>query len=336
MEDRTTRRLLTIGELSELTGVPVRTIRFYSDTRIAGAALVEPAGRSASGYRLYDVEAAARLELVRTLRDLDIDLPTIARVLAKEVSVAEVARAHADALDATVKVLRLRQAVLRAVAVRGSDWMEMEMMHRLAKLDATERKRILDDYLDEVFGGLDERESGRGDFERMMRSAFPDLPQDPSARQVEAWVELVSLIQDQDFIASCRRMAEHGAAKRARMNDEQWQRDQTAFGTVLVVEAVKAHGDGVDPVSGEGRARVGAIAAAWAEAAGLPDGPDTRARLLENLEVFLDRRANRFWDLVAAVADRPTPAAQGAPSFEAMQWLVNALRASLEPAPTAA
>jgi DNA-binding transcriptional MerR regulator len=82
MEDRAARRLLTIGQLSELTGVPVRTIRFYSDAVHGGTPLVAPATRSPAGYRLYDVEAAARLELVRTLRDLDIDLPTIARVLA--------------------------------------------------------------------------------------------------------------------------------------------------------------------------------------------------------------------------------------------------------------
>ena len=39
----------------------------------------------------------ARLGLVRTLRDLGIDLPTIRRVLEREVSVPEVAAAHAAA-----------------------------------------------------------------------------------------------------------------------------------------------------------------------------------------------------------------------------------------------
>jgi DNA-binding transcriptional MerR regulator len=329
MEDRAVGRLLTIGQLSELTGVPVRTIRFYSDTVHGTAPIVEPVTRSPAGYRLYDIEAAARLELVRTLRDLDIDLPTIARVLAKEVTVAEVAGTHADALEATVKVIRLRVAVLRAVAARDSDWMEMELMHRLARLDAAERQRILDGYLDRVFGGLDARESGRDNFEQMMRSAFPDLPEDPTPAQVEAWVELVSLIQDDDFVARCRLMAEHGAAKRARMSDEQWQRDQAAFGTVLVPGAVKAYGEGVDPGSAEGRSRVDAMAAAWAEAAGTQDGPDTRRDLLENLEVFLDRRVDRFWALVATVSGRTGPAGAGAPSFESMEWLVEALRAAL-------
>jgi DNA-binding transcriptional MerR regulator len=328
MEDRAAGRLLTIGQLSELTGMPVRTIRFYSDARYDGLALVETAARSAAGYRLYDVEAAARLELVRTLRDLDIDLPTIARVLAKEVTVAEVARAHADAIEATVRVLRLRQAVLRVVAVRGSDWMEMELMHRLAKLDATERRRILDDYLDRVFGGLDGDVAGRGQFEQMMRAAFPQLPGDPTAEQVDAWVELVSLIQDEQFVARCRQMAEHGAAKRSALTDEQWQRDQTAFGSVLAVQAVKSYEEGVDPLSPQGRARVDAIVAEWADAAGAQNTAETRARLLDNLESFLDRRVNRFWELVAIVGDQPSHASQGAPSFESMEWLTKALRAS--------
>lgn len=327
MNDRAVQRLLTIGQLSELTGVPVRTIRFYSDSLHRGAPLVEPVTRSPAGYRLYNVEAAARLELVRTLRDLDIDLPTIARVLAREVTVAEVAGAHADALEATVKVIRVRQAVLRAVAARDSDWMELELMHRLARLDAAERQRILDEYLDRVFGGLDPVQAGRGGFEQMMRSAFPDLPDDPSAEQVDAWVELVSLIQDDGFIARCRHMAEHGAAKRARMDDEHWQKDQTAFGTVLVPGVVKAYGEGVDPDSGEGRARIDAMVAAWAEAADVPNGPQTRQELLENVEVFLDRRVDRFWALIAIVAGRQGPA--GAPPFESMEWLVKALRATL-------
>jgi DNA-binding transcriptional MerR regulator len=76
-------RLLTIGRLAELTGVPVRTIRFYSDTAVDGSVLPEPAGRTAASYRLYPIEAAARLELIRTLRDLGVGLPTVARVLAR-------------------------------------------------------------------------------------------------------------------------------------------------------------------------------------------------------------------------------------------------------------
>ncbi|HEX6452018.1 MAG TPA: MerR family transcriptional regulator [Trebonia sp.] len=44
--------LLTIGQLARRTGLPVRTIRYWSDI---GAA--PPAGRSDGGHRLYDTEA---------------------------------------------------------------------------------------------------------------------------------------------------------------------------------------------------------------------------------------------------------------------------------------
>jgi hypothetical protein len=46
------------------------------------------------------------------------------------------------------------------------------------------------------------------------------------------------------------------------------------------------------------------------------------------METFLDRRVNRFWELVAVVGGRPSLASQGAPSFESMEWLTKALRAA--------
>ncbi|MGH3094628.1 MAG: MerR family transcriptional regulator, partial [Streptosporangiales bacterium] len=92
MDDGTA--LLSIGELARRTGLTVKTIRFWSDE-----GLVPPADRTPAGYRLYGPDALARLALVRTLRELGVDLATVQRVLAREVSVTEVAEAHADALD---------------------------------------------------------------------------------------------------------------------------------------------------------------------------------------------------------------------------------------------
>jgi len=57
-----------------------------------------PVVRTAAGYRLYDSEALARLELIQTPREIGLDLPVIKKVLAREVKLADVAAAHADAL----------------------------------------------------------------------------------------------------------------------------------------------------------------------------------------------------------------------------------------------
>ena len=60
--------LFTIGQMARRTGLAVKTIRFYSDS-----GLVAPSARSAAGYRLYDAAAYARLDLIRTLRDLGLE-----------------------------------------------------------------------------------------------------------------------------------------------------------------------------------------------------------------------------------------------------------------------
>ncbi len=213
--------LMSIGELASRTGLGVRTIRFYSD-----AGVVPPAERSEAGYRLYGPDALARLGLVRTLRDLGIDLATIRRVLERELTVADVAAAHAAAIDAQIRVLRVQKAVLGAVARRGSDPKEMQTMHRLAQLSDDERKRIVSDFLDQAFDGLD-IEPG---FAQRMRSAAPELPDDPTPEQVDAWIELAELVQDPGFKASIRRMSEQHAAARAAGESMQPSGDWQARG----------------------------------------------------------------------------------------------------------
>jgi DNA-binding transcriptional MerR regulator len=64
--------LYSIGDLARRTGLSVRTIRFYSDRGV-----LPPTSRSPAGYRRYDLDALARPDLVRTLRDLGVDLAAI-------------------------------------------------------------------------------------------------------------------------------------------------------------------------------------------------------------------------------------------------------------------
>ncbi len=125
---------LTIGQLASRTGLAVRTIRYWSDI---GA--VPPAGRTSGGHRLYDAESVARLELVATLRELGLGLDEVARVLAREATVADVAAAHVAALDARIRSLRLTRAVLSTVARRDPGTEEMTLMNKLARLSAAGR-----------------------------------------------------------------------------------------------------------------------------------------------------------------------------------------------------
>ncbi|MFI5527737.1 MerR family transcriptional regulator [Kitasatospora sp. NPDC051853] len=303
--------LFTIGDLARRTGLTVKTIRFYSD-----AGIVPPTDRSPSGYRLYDVGALARLDLVRTLRDLGVELAVVRRVLDREVSVSEVAAAHADALEVQIRTLHLRRAVLRAVAERGSTTEEMTLMHRLAKLTDEERERLVAEFIDDTFGRYD----ANPELVAMMRAAAPVLPEDPAPAQVEAWVELAELTRDPEFRASVRRMAEYQAAERARGDDTGLHHELTETVREEVGRALAA---GTAPASVQGAAVLDRLTARYAQTFGRADDAELRRWLLHRLEVAGDPRAERYWHLLATVNGWPVPEGLG-PVFG---WLGEALLA---------
>jgi DNA-binding transcriptional MerR regulator len=305
--------LYAIGDLARRTGLTVKTIRFYSD-----AGIVPPTDRSPAGYRLYDIDAVTRLDLVRTLRDLGFDLAVIRRVLDREISVPEVAVAHADALDVQIRTLRLRRSVLRAVARRGPTAKELDLMHRLVKLSDEERQRLVTDFIDDTFGGLD----ANPEFVALMRSAMPQLPDDPTPEQVEAWVELAELCQDTDFKASVRRMAEGQAAERSQGDRTGLHHDLTETVRQRVEAALAA---GVQPTSLEAGPVLDSLTALYAETFGRPDDDELRRWLVGRLETGADPRAERYWQLLATINGWPVPATLG-PTFS---WFITALRADM-------
>ena len=306
----TSGELFTIGQLARRTGVPARTIRFWSD-----AGLVPPAGRSASGYRLYDADAAARLDLVRTLRELGLGLDVVQAVLSRARTVAEVAAAHVAVLDVQIRTLRLRRAVLSTVARHGPTIEETLIMHKLAKLSARERQQIIDDFVDGVFVGADQDGPAAG-IERGMRQLPAELPDDPAPEQVSAWVELAELVADEDFRQRARSMARAGQNQAGPANPGQAEAppDYQAVGE----HAGPAAAGGVDPGSPAGQAVLERIVPSGIPAA-------ERARLLSQLETFSDARVERYWQLLAILNGQPVPPSV-VPAFD---WLIAALRANL-------
>ncbi|MEV7556847.1 MerR family transcriptional regulator [Streptomyces sp. NPDC089795] len=282
--------LYPIGELARRTGLTVKTVRFYSDQGI-----VPPTERSPAGYRLYGPDALARLDLARTLRDLGLDLGTVRKVLDREASVPEVAAAHADALDVQIRTLRLRRAVLRAVAGRsGPTTMEMDLMHRLATLSRNEQRLLMSDFVEGVFEGP----AKNAEFVDLMRSVVPELPDDPTPEQVEAWVELAGLCQDEEFRAVIRRIAEDQAV-------EPDQRDvgsvQDALDRTVRERIDEAVSVGLVPATAGG-ASLGSL---YAHAFEHADEGGLRRWLLARLQGTADPLAERYWLLLAAVNGWP-------------------------------
>lgn len=298
--------LLTIGELARRTGLTTRTIRFYSDE-----GLLPPASRTAAGYRLYDGRSLARLELLRTLRELGLGLPDAEAALAGAQPVAALARQHVQLLDEQIRVLRLRRAVLRAIARTETELDGVRLMKDLASMTDAERAALIDDFWDEVTAGLDINP----DFDAGMRSAKPVLPDDPSPEQLEAWLELAELVRDKDFRARIRGMGEAHSAARARGDAmdtpmpevrDQWQD--------WITRATAARDAGEAPSSPAGQALATEVAASFGV---------SPAEAADQVESGTDTRAERYWQLMATINGWPQWPAQ----VPAAEWIAAALRA---------
>ncbi|WP_158603020.1 MerR family transcriptional regulator [Jiangella rhizosphaerae] len=310
---------LSIGDLARRTGLPVKTIRYYADI-----GLVPPTDRSPAGYRRYDAVALARLDLVRTLRELGIDLATVRRVLDRSLSLADMATAHAAALDAQIRLLRTRRSVLRAVAALGiDDHEELDLMNRLAHLSAAERQQIIDDYWESAFEGLDTDPA----FAERMRSVRVDLPDDPTPAQVEAWVELAELVQDPSYRARVRQMAEAGASSGSASAGPA-PAEMALYESVTELVTPLRSAD-VAPGSPEGRLVVDQLAPRFAHARGVADGADFRRELGEQIALFSDRRVERYWELVGIINGWPREQVRSG-SVATMEWFAQALIAAAE------
>jgi hypothetical protein len=252
----------------------------------------------------------ARARLVRTLRELGVGLDDVKRVLTAEASLADVAAAHARALVAQIRTLRLQRAVLRAVG-RSTDPKELERMTDLTTLTAEERRQIIDDYLDAVFG------DAHGAVAEKTRIGAPELPDDPSADQVAAWTELVELLRDPDYIASSRRMAQRAVAEGPAPDPGQFE-----FGKAVGEHAGAAVRAGIPPPAPDALAVIERLEAMT------PGEPDDRKTAAERIEAFNDRRVARYWTLVAIVNGWPQGQAQTATDMhDAWAWYACALRA---------
>ncbi|MFF7339513.1 MerR family transcriptional regulator [Streptomyces sp. NPDC008163] len=286
--------LLSIGELARRSGLSVKTVRYYSDRGI-----VTPSARTPAGYRRYGPDAVARLGLVRTLRELGLGLDTIRGVADRELPLPEVAAAHVEALEAQIRVLRLRQALLAAVAERRLTPEETDLMHQLARLTDDERRRLVTDFLHAVFDGLA--------LDGVARTLTPELPGDHDAERTRAWAEWAALAQDPDFRAGLRRTLREVAAEQPRGGVP--RRTFAAAVRDLVAPALTA---GIDPASPDADPVVAALTAEHAR----PDG------LLPRLRRLNDPRRDRYVELLAVINGWPAPENPG----PALDWAAEAVR----------
>ncbi|WP_188187423.1 MerR family transcriptional regulator [Nonomuraea sp. SYSU D8015] len=289
----------SIGQLAALTGLPVKTIRFYSDEGVLPAP-----DRTPAGYRRYTEQHRAHLELVRTLREIGLDLATIRSLGHRRLK--DVLALHLKVVETQIGALQRTRAVLRATLDKDDPAEEdLRRLHALGRVGAAEMAGLLDTFIDGVGGDVPARREWLAGMRECM---LPDLPEEPTTAQLDAWLELADLLADDDFQASLRRMSEDYWA-RPRDHDA-WRKTTAA----MVEELRAALAAGIAPGSPEAAPVVERV---------LKLTGQTGEEMLRGFDEH-DRRAERFWELVAIVRGTESASAAHAAPY---QWLEQALRA---------
>ncbi|MEV4068249.1 MerR family transcriptional regulator [Nonomuraea fuscirosea] len=274
---------LGIGDLARLTGVPVRTIRFYCDEGIIASV------RSTGGHRRFDRTAVERLGLVKRLRGLGLGLTAICHVLAGERSVGEAVAAERAALDLRLAELAWRRARLRAVE-------EADPADRAARLAllagvadaAAAREALLRFWRWQMVSPVSE-----ATLAPFLAMAAPPPPPDPTPPQVIAYAELVALAGDRSLTGDLRARA---VAHAREIGSEDDLMHGVGEAITLASPLVLA---GEPPRPGPELDR---FVHAHATVRGRTDTPAFRRRLLTIVEPDRDPRVRRYWQLVGEVS----------------------------------
>lgn len=285
-------RLYTIGDVAEMTGVPVKTIRYYAEI-----GLLPPARTTQARYLLYAAAQIWRLELVRTLRHIGFSLEEIRRIVTGETGVAAALDWQIAAVEAQIGHLtRLRDLLREARAADPGDERSLSFVHDIGTAvtrGAQERERLLAERFGAALGG---EAVPAGWVESMLANASGRLPEWPTPEQAAAWAELIALLGDAEFSAAMSaQLASFWQAMRSgRIERGRWQAEMAYIGTAALA-ALRA-GEMPDGETVRALARV--WAGLFAEAAGVPCDEAFLRELAARAPGFMDARSRRVWELL--------------------------------------
>lgn len=129
--------MMTVNQVSKLTGVSVRTLQYYD--RIG---LLRPAGYTDAGYRLYDDTALETLQQILLFRELEFPLKEIKaiisapdfqrnRALEQQIAMLELKKEHLETLIAFAR--GIKQMGVKTMDFSAFDTSKLDEYARQAK-----------------------------------------------------------------------------------------------------------------------------------------------------------------------------------------------------------
>lgn len=282
------QQTFTIGELSKRTGVPVKTIRFYSDQGV-----LPPAEVTDAGYRRYATPDVIRLETVRTLRAAGFDIATIRNVLNRDLDPHEAYRLQIEAISMQERTLRRQRGVLERMLAADETSGQADRSRALALLTSAERSAFLRNQFD---AGMQDIQVDEAWWSGFLAAAIEGIPDDLDDVQLAAWIELVEMTSEPSFAEAINRTAQpfwNELLPGSAMDTEAWQHHQRAV-VDRAREAVRA---GIHPDSSAGQD----IIQRWTQDLASVIDPHRVQQLLTHMVETHDPRLAHYWRLITTV-----------------------------------
>ncbi|HLI51964.1 MAG TPA: MerR family transcriptional regulator [Thermomicrobiaceae bacterium] len=292
------RRFYSIGQVARLTGLPVKTIRYYAEID-----LLPPARLTESGYRQYTAREIWQLELIRTLRFAGFSLEEIGRILGGDLPVAEAIELQLEALDNQIQHLSRVRSILIEAQRSGGDSDLASYLHDLGeamRVSLDERRHFLESWADRAIGGPDVPADWRSN---VLKQFGRDLPEKLTAEQSAAWRELQELMSDREAAESLRQEVEPfwESVRQSRLPANDWNQGMEA----IQQRAIAALRAGAGPESDIVQAIVRDWAALFAAIRGREADDVFLASFAKLAPRFVDERSAHITDLIEILRGNP-------------------------------
>jgi len=180
---------MRIADAAATTGLTKKAIKYYE-----AEGLVTPRTDPQSGYREYDGDDIARLELIHTLRLLDVPVAEIREVLAGDTAITEALQRALHRTTGRIERLEEGRLILRSLlerppAAAADVRHEVRRLRRSVQAAREERRLHLADTLKRILPGP------FGRFMALLHAPFFDIELDTEAQKAR-WLRFVAYLDD--------------------------------------------------------------------------------------------------------------------------------------------
>jgi DNA-binding transcriptional MerR regulator len=309
--------LLKIGELSRVSHLSVRTIRYYSDIGILPPTLVTEAG-----FRYYSTADAARLELIRSLRGAGFAIKTIKNLLKDNQNVSTVITVQLSEIEANIQHLQQQKTLLQRALGHGDDHAlsYLQDARALADMDFKERQHFLDRHLLKAFDEIPTSVDWKSKL-WLWQDGILTLPKQLKGHQLKPWLELAELVLDECFSRRLNRMGQDSWKHQwSRRGADNWKLHHDH----LLSQTLNAAQQGEQPTGVYGQELVRAYVSINADLMDRHRDATFPHFLLELIENMADARFDRYWELIGCLKGVSSTTMWC--KYQARGWLIQGLK----------